>query len=456
MEHILTSSILCVRAIIFLALLIVLSGCAKLNSIYRSQALPKNGPHVISIDAKQRVVLSNFVKSVDNESNPNDKKPDFVRFCSEPPPDVFTALAASLGAEASLSKSSTKDISAKLAATLSENAATIERTQTVNILREAMYRNCERYLSGAISDDEFIIQAARDQQLIVQVLAVEQITGVAKAQSTALTTVAKSAAGGVSDASLATLVNAKKDVDAKRTDSAKVDAEVNTLPPQGKCGDNPIDETNLPDGVTAEQAKAKNAKCAEVSNASKLQKEAEEYYTLVKKTVDKQGSVSSETLGELVTATLTASEASSEIADRVVDIVKQYQAFDEINMTCVVMLRTQEKVIPECKDLIKQMARTQSEKLKLEEDRVNQERVKTLLQNMNTETQSQAEAVWNKLGKDFSAESLQALAQNAGFSLAARGQQLAAANTSFADFVKVFGRLPMHQQKQLADAASPR
>lgn len=100
-------------------------------------------------------------------------------------------------------------------------------------MREAMYRNCERYLSGAITAEEFIVQSARDQQLIVQVLAVEQITGVARAQSTALTTVAKAAAGRISDTSINILSEAKKDFDSKRAVREKTFTEAIALPPTG-------------------------------------------------------------------------------------------------------------------------------------------------------------------------------------------------------------------------------
>ena len=63
-----------------------------------------------------------------------------------------------------------------LAAAIAQSGATIERTQTVNLLRESLYRTCERYLSGAISKPTLIVQAARDQRAMVTVLAIEQLT----------------------------------------------------------------------------------------------------------------------------------------------------------------------------------------------------------------------------------------------------------------------------------------
>jgi hypothetical protein len=52
------------------------------------------------------------------------------------------------------------------------------------MLRESFYRTCERYLSGAITKPQLVVQAARDQRSMVTVLAIEQLTGVARGQST--------------------------------------------------------------------------------------------------------------------------------------------------------------------------------------------------------------------------------------------------------------------------------
>ena len=549
-----------VRRCFYWAIVLFLSAifvaCAQLNSIYRSRTITGNKPHVISIDSKQRVILSNprepisdlYLESLNvakkeldstrtisakidsmaaalspvgpcsdkpiDEANPPSgvlvnqakaknakcaeateaanrlkeaedyykliknavakeggeaRNPYIVRFCAEPPPDVFSALASSLGSEVSVSQTASTDVAARIATTISENAATIERTQTVNILREAMYRNCERYLSGAIGEDEFIIQASRDQQLIVQVLAVEQITGVAKAQSTALTTVARAAAGGVSDISLTTISDAKKDLDSKRANSTKAAVEAEALPPSGACSEKPLDEKNPPTGVSAEQVKAKNVKCAEVAETAKRVKEAEEYYTLIKETVSKQGSVNSEAQGQLASAALTATESSKEIAEKVVDIVRQYQAFDEIGMSCVVKLRTMNEPPAFCRDLLQQMADTrtaqlevehykasvQTARLKIEEEYLNAERTKAYQSDMNLATNSFAEIVWAKLNNKIDQTNLKSLANKAGVSIPnAHMKRLENAGTDFEKFLMAFKRMPFEKQKQLAIAST--
>lgn len=459
-----------ISSILTVFALMLTGGCAELNSIYRSESLPKDAPHVTSIDAKQRVVLSNpsaKTTEITKETTTTEggktisvksttSSLDIVRFCAEPPPDVFTAIASSLGLEASLSQASAKEAAAKLASTISENAATIERTQTVNILREAMYRNCERYLSGAISEEEFIVQSARDQQFIVQVLAVEQITGVAKAQSTALTTVAKVAAGGVSDVGLQALSDARKDAEAKH--AAKESAVKSALEqkPAGPCGAADIDENNPPQNVTAAEAKAKNAQCKTAREAAKLVRDAEEHYALVKDTVAKQGVVSSETHGQLATAAMNASVVNKEIAEKIVEIVRQYQAFDEIGMTCVVKLRGDNP--PEyCQKLLQQMADTRAAQLRKEEVYLKSDpNVKAMQAQMETQTKSLAKIVWDKLGNQNKAAKLDELRAKAKITILGdqdrRRQELLSAGTEEA-FTRVFSELRDSDQKALAGAA---
>lgn len=466
------------RLCLLASVLAGMSGCARLNSIYRSENLDKDSAHIVSMDAKQRVVLANPASrgtadtktSVDSGAKGGERKAvagtvqsqadtTALRFCAEPPPDVFTALASSLGAEVSLNRPAAPDAAlvARLATTLSENAATIERTQTVNILREVMYRNCERYLSGAISADELIVQAARDQQLIVQVLAVEQITGVARAQSAALTTVARAAANGVTDTGLEILASAKKDHDAKRAVRDKAIKDAVDLPPSGSCETGPIDRGNLPAGVTAGQADAKNAQCDAARAAVSAAREAENYLRVVQEAVAKQGGVSSETRGHLASAAQTASRASAAIADRVVEIVKQYQAFDEIGMTCVVQARLQGSLPEYCVNLIDQMADTLAAQLRLEEARLDAVRVKAYGGGMADDSRRHAEAVWSFLGGVPTADKLKEVADKAGTSIAeAHVTRLVNVGGDFGRFLKAFARLAPDVQAALAKAATAR
>lgn len=152
--------------------LLVLTGCsANHHSIYRHQSVEP--PSVTTVDAKQRAILAAAPKSGSSV--------DILRFCAEPSPDVFAVIAQAVSGGASFGQSGDpKTIQAALSAAFSssEQGSAIPRTQTTNMLREVMYRTCERYLSGGISDIELSLQAVRDQRLIVSILAIEQLTGV--------------------------------------------------------------------------------------------------------------------------------------------------------------------------------------------------------------------------------------------------------------------------------------
>lgn len=158
-------------AIVFTTLgAFVLTGCANWNSIHRtSRPATADGATIITVDAKQRHLLL----MPETEANAKTK----WRVCAEAAPDVFSAFAGSLGAKGSKS-------GGELSIASAETAASIERTQTINLLRESFFRTCERYASGAINKAQFIIQAARDQRSMVSVLAIEQLTGAVRPKPT--------------------------------------------------------------------------------------------------------------------------------------------------------------------------------------------------------------------------------------------------------------------------------
>lgn len=183
---------------------ILLSGCANLNSIHHEKTLSEDKPSVFSMDARQRAIISRTTmeevvvyerdkngKKVKNEDGIGYKfeidRVSGVRMCAEQFPDVFTVLSASLSAQlAAKNEEGAQSLSGSLAAAMQESGTTIARTQTVNLLREAMFRTCERYMNGALDKDSFVLQAMRDQQNMVSVLAIEQLTGVVTPPSSSL------------------------------------------------------------------------------------------------------------------------------------------------------------------------------------------------------------------------------------------------------------------------------
>jgi len=168
---------------------LVLGGCAN----YIHEVDKVSGAQVISLDAKQRAVLTSerpdtrVVRRADGT-----REKEFVAtyrvFCTEPSPDVFSVLSQALSASGSLGRDAASANAAVQAAFGStETGSTIPRTQTINMLRELMYRTCERYISGALDELQFPVQAVRDQHLMVSILAIEQLTGVVTPPTVMLT-----------------------------------------------------------------------------------------------------------------------------------------------------------------------------------------------------------------------------------------------------------------------------
>lgn len=207
------------RAVCGIVLAVGLSGCANLASIYRVDRISSmNAGRMNFIDAKQRVILSTRVFDPKSESFA-------MRYCSEPAPDAFSAFSTSASGDLSAMdlRGASPEVKLRAALALSETAATIERTQTINLLRESMFRTCERYMGGAISNDELIVQAARDQRAMVAVLAIEQLTGVVRAKSTVLSSGAAAATYTDPSQLYEALKNAQEDEAAAELDLTKAE-----------------------------------------------------------------------------------------------------------------------------------------------------------------------------------------------------------------------------------------
>lgn len=174
---------------------VVLAGCANLDSIYRT--IDVNGM-AVTVDAKQRAIFSAEV-------------PKKVVVCAEPSPDALSAYGASLSG--TFSKSSTEQ--AQLATALAEQSASIGlRTQSIQLLRDAMYRACEGYLGGGITEAEFYLLQRRFQNLTLGLLAIEQLTGAVKAEQVALSTSGGAATGDNTEVETAALTKARTDQNA--------------------------------------------------------------------------------------------------------------------------------------------------------------------------------------------------------------------------------------------------
>jgi hypothetical protein len=189
-----------------LLLLASVAGCgANRYTINRRTAIPeqktadgaKNGGGVaIHLDAQQRLVMAQAVG----------------RYCAEPSPDALAAYAAAVGLGVGVP--SQGNASASLAAQ-SAAASTGLRTQSITLMRDALYRVCEAFSNDALGPVQVATILGRSQDLTAVILAIEQLTGAVTANQVTLGGSADAAASSVLVANQQALDVARKDEQAK-------------------------------------------------------------------------------------------------------------------------------------------------------------------------------------------------------------------------------------------------
>ncbi|MEM9100190.1 MAG: hypothetical protein AAGC79_16875 [Pseudomonadota bacterium] len=158
-----------------LAPVLVVSACgsAEFTSINRSFN-PAAGDSRL-IDAKQRAIIS----------VPGEDGRQIV--CAEPSPDALQATAAAISASGGLNQPGAAEAALQAAAGVNESVASIGlRTQSIQLLRDSYYRNCEGFAAGALDDIAFNIMHQRFQNHTVALLAIEQLTGASIAPAAAV------------------------------------------------------------------------------------------------------------------------------------------------------------------------------------------------------------------------------------------------------------------------------
>lgn len=351
------SRLVALGAVLVIAPLV--TGCEETwNSIYRNEAFKaEKGPGVITVDAKQRNVFVMPVARAPGQAN-DENAASAYRLCAEPPPDVLTALSTSASGELGVDAMKSGDVNAKLKAAIaaSESVAAIQRTQTVNILRELMYRTCERYLNGASDSEELAIQAARDQRTIVSVLAIEQLTDAAKPQNVII-------AGGGTAAGLGSAEDARKEAsddsvaltDEQQTLQSKKDAYAK-LNGEAKTCDDLLKETDKTKVAADQQAQWTTCKAANDAVTLETGKVAEAKAKLdsAERIASAAGDSTASTAPVVVTASGSTSGGAAQdlaaVAGVVRDIVNDTFNTDETQLACVAIIRSVSDT-PQNKDL---------------------------------------------------------------------------------------------------------
>lgn len=360
------------RCIVAVATLLWLSACsANNNSIFRTYEV---GDEKIGlIDAKQRAILSNKRKKTTrtdrrttnvDTTEPESRKTEvveesttveepFTRFCVEPSPDVFTVLSSSLSVSGAFqSDAVSQSVAANLATQISEAGATISRTQTIQTLRELMYRTCERYLNGAINEDEFVTQASRDHRIIVSILAIEQLTNAVRPTPVAIT--ASSKANTAKDVvairdqlakarvtleekeELAASAKSAADAQEKVYEDLKAKRERQLAGEPVPSGESAVTEEQVNAAKTKSENAAETAKTA-ASTASDARVAVAALEELLRS--PSQVQVSGETAVRLAAAQAVPQKVSDKVAAAINDIVARNLKFDETQAVCLSVIR---------------------------------------------------------------------------------------------------------------------
>ena len=170
------------------AVIIFATGCTLFDRqekrINYTEVLDTNefAPTLIT-DAKQRAIINMTadVRSDGNGDNVNKNHPKRI-ICTEPSPDVAQAISAAFTAaaqvDATLSNTQKVSGSGSLGSSYVSSIAQLgERLATVQLLRDKMYRACEAYQNGAISDTSYTLMLSRFDKTMASMLAWEFAAG---------------------------------------------------------------------------------------------------------------------------------------------------------------------------------------------------------------------------------------------------------------------------------------
>jgi hypothetical protein len=158
-----------------------LSGC---STIYRTVSLDSKPATSIDIDAKARMIVVTDYGGKDGNRRV---------VCSEPSPDTAVGIASST----SLAANVAGKVDAQLAASLAEAVQSVgRRTQSIQLLRDGLYRACEAYLNGAITANEYKLLLSRISAFAITLVAVDGLTGGQGISATSIATKANAKSGG--------------------------------------------------------------------------------------------------------------------------------------------------------------------------------------------------------------------------------------------------------------------
>lgn len=240
------------------------AGCAEINSIHRSYDAESAPASILSVDAKQRNIL---IAPALNEK-------DRAIICAEPNPDFASVLASSLSGSLGIG-----DKSAQIASALAETGTSIGlRTQSIQLLRDAMYRLCEGYAAGGLTQADFTNLHQRYQSAMIAILAIEQLTGYARPTSIVIGANADASSNdglAIAQKQLDAAREAQVAADQKLVDAKKADQDAGTAVTAKENDVKQADSAKKP-ALELELAKLKEKKTATDAALKLAEKSAKE------------------------------------------------------------------------------------------------------------------------------------------------------------------------------------
>lgn len=270
------------KIITVVMLMALLPACAWFNTYHKKKEVSSHG--YTAVDAKQRFLLYGSRPGEDGEAGSS------PIYCAEPSPDALSAFASALD----LSAQNKKAVLATVKSAMTESAATIGiRTQSIQLLRDAMFRNCEAYMSGAIDSGQFDRLQRSYQKSMVTLVAIEQLArAVAPGQVTINSAASRTSAQNI--------VELKKLLDTATEGLAKSEKKLSEAQTAFKTQEDSLVEdlkkdkakqTEGPDDLDAAKEICKKetglASCKNYASLLKAKSDAEESLNKQKKVKDK-------------------------------------------------------------------------------------------------------------------------------------------------------------------------
>lgn len=340
---------------IFIVTLTLLTGCARLNSIYRTPDF-KDGESTL-VDVKQRAIIS----SVNPHYPTQNKAEQKYIICAEPSPDALSAYAS----EIALSASVPEKVKAEFATAFQESAAFVGlRTQSIQLLRDTQYRLCESYRNGAIDEAEYGILSRRFQKYMVALLAIEQLTGTVKAPPVTIATESAAAAS----TAISSILEQMDAID-ERILSKEAKKVANNASIEEKKGKK--------EGASAEVQKTLDKEIKLLEDENSLLDKSIENHTASKATLSenlknlKATSVSGKgtvEVGNLTTYDFDAGSVAS-VADNIENITTSILDTDDFIQLCFAHMRSNKnlnpKLVSACEDRLEEVNKFQKETARL-------------------------------------------------------------------------------------------